>query len=126
MSELTLCGIENATLDFLIGLSIEDKYAYFHKLIETYYPKSLNNEKEYDELSTIEKDKIKRDPEFKETLLEIESGKAARNNNYSKYILERENKETITANNVKYYTDELVRKLLDPEEIHREGKRDYE
>ena len=81
--------------------------------------------KEYDELSTIEKDKIKRDPEFKETLLEIESGKAARNNNYSKYILERENKETITANNVKYYTDELVRKLLDPEEIHREGKRDY-
>ena len=50
MSELTLCDIENATLDFLIGLSIEDKYAYFHKLIETYYPKSLNNEKEYDEL----------------------------------------------------------------------------
>ena len=81
--------------------------------------------KEYDELSSIEKDKIKRDPEFKETLLEIESGKAARNNNYSKYILERENKETITGNNVKYYTDELVRKLLDPEEIHREGKRDY-
>ena len=81
--------------------------------------------KEYDELSTIEKDKIKRDPEFKETLLEIESGKAARGNNYSKYILTREKKETITANNVKYYTDELVRKLLNPEEIHREGKRDF-
>ena len=50
MSELTLCEMEDTTLDFLIGLPIEDKHAYFHKLIETYYSDSLNNEKEYDEL----------------------------------------------------------------------------
>ena len=50
MSDLTLCDMENDTLDFLIGLSREDKHAYFHKLIETYYPESLNNEKEYNEL----------------------------------------------------------------------------
>ena len=42
--------MENDTLDFLIGLSIEDKHAYFHKLIETYYSDSLNNKKEYNAL----------------------------------------------------------------------------
>ena len=50
MAELTLCEMENDTLDFLIGLSMEDKYAYFHKLIEVYYSESLNNEKEYNAL----------------------------------------------------------------------------
>ena len=46
MSELTLCEMENDTLDFLIGLPIEDKHAYFIKLVETYYPKALADEKE--------------------------------------------------------------------------------
>ena len=44
MNELTLSDIENNTLDFLIGMPMEDKHAYFHKLIETFYPKCLNNE----------------------------------------------------------------------------------
>ena len=50
MNELTLSDIENDTLDFLIGMPMEDKHAYFHKLIETFYPKCLNNEDEYEAL----------------------------------------------------------------------------
>ena len=50
MTELTLSEIENDTLNFLISMPIEDKKAYFHKLIETIYPKSMNNENEYEDL----------------------------------------------------------------------------
>ena len=50
MNELTLSDIENDTLDFLIGMPMEDKHAYFHKLVETFYPTILNNEKEYQAL----------------------------------------------------------------------------
>tara|TARA_B100000029_G_scaffold485225_1_gene538321 strand:- start:533 stop:838 length:306 start_codon:yes stop_codon:yes gene_type:complete len=50
MNELTLSDIENDTLDYLIGMPMEDKHAYFRKLIETFYPKSLKNEDEYEAL----------------------------------------------------------------------------
>ena len=50
MTELTLSEIENDTLNFLISMPMDDKKAYFHKLIETFYPKSMNNENEYEDL----------------------------------------------------------------------------
>ena len=50
MSNLTLNELKEDTLNFLIGMSIEDKRAYFHKLIETFYPKSLKDESEYESL----------------------------------------------------------------------------
>ena len=50
MTALTLSEIENETLDFLIGMATEAKHAYFHKLIETFYPESLNNQEEYGSL----------------------------------------------------------------------------
>ena len=50
MNEITLSDIENDTLDYLIGMPMQDKHAYFHKLIETFYPKCLNNEDEYEAL----------------------------------------------------------------------------
>lgn len=50
MTELTLSEIENDTLNFLISMPMDGKKAYFHKLIETFYPKSMNNENEYEDL----------------------------------------------------------------------------
>ena len=31
-------------------MQLDDKRAYFHKLVETYYPNALNNEDEYEDL----------------------------------------------------------------------------
>ena len=50
MTELTLSEIENDTLNFLLSMPMDDKKAYFHKLIETFYPRSLTDEKEYENL----------------------------------------------------------------------------
>tara|TARA_R100000008_G_scaffold55106_2_gene33759 strand:+ start:686 stop:991 length:306 start_codon:yes stop_codon:yes gene_type:complete len=50
MNDLTLNELEEDTLNFLLGMPMDDKKAYFHKLIETFYPKSLTDEKEYENL----------------------------------------------------------------------------
>lgn len=50
MIDLSLCEIKEETLNYIIGMSLEDKQAYFHKLIETYYPNSLDNPTDYQEL----------------------------------------------------------------------------
>ena len=50
MSDLTLCDLQDETIDYLLGMQLDDKRAYFHKLIETYYPDVLDDEFEYEEL----------------------------------------------------------------------------
>ena len=50
MTDLTLCEIQDETIDYLLGMQLDDKRAYFHKLVETYYPNALNNEDEYEDL----------------------------------------------------------------------------
>ena len=50
MTDLTLCELQDETIDYLLGMQLDDKRAYFHKLVETYYPNALNNEDEYEDL----------------------------------------------------------------------------
>ena len=50
MTDLTLCELQDETIDYLLGMQLDDKRAYFHKLVETYYPNALNNEDEYEYL----------------------------------------------------------------------------
>ncbi len=50
MTDLTLCELQDETIDYLLGMQLEDKRAYFHKLVEVYYPNALNNEDEYEDL----------------------------------------------------------------------------
>jgi len=50
MTDLTLCELQDETIDYLLGMQLDDKRAYFHKLIEVYYPNALNNEDEYEDL----------------------------------------------------------------------------
>ena len=50
MSDLTLCDLQDETIDYLLGMQLDDKRAYFHKLIETYYQDVLDDEFEYEEL----------------------------------------------------------------------------
>ena len=50
MTDLTLCQLQDETIDYLLGMQLDDKRAYFHKLVETYYPNALNNEDEYEDL----------------------------------------------------------------------------
>ena len=50
MTDLTLCELQDETIDYLLGMQVDDKRAYFHKLVETYYPNALNNEDEYEDL----------------------------------------------------------------------------
>ena len=50
MTDLTLCELQDETIDYLLGMQLDDKRAYFHKLIETYYPNALDDELEYEEL----------------------------------------------------------------------------
>ena len=50
MTDLTLCELQDETIDYLLGMQLEDKRAYFHKLVEVYYPNALNNEEEYQDL----------------------------------------------------------------------------
>ena len=38
MTDLTLCELQDETIDYLLGMQLDDKRAYFHKLIEIYYP----------------------------------------------------------------------------------------
>ena len=48
MTDLTLCELQDETIDYLLGMQLDDKRAYFHKLIETYYPDALDDEFEYE------------------------------------------------------------------------------
>jgi len=50
MTDLTLCELQDETIDYLLGMQLDDKRAYFHKLIEAYYPDALDDEFEYEEL----------------------------------------------------------------------------
>ena len=50
MTDLTLCELQDETIDYLLGMQLDDKRAYFHKLIETYCPDALDDEFEYEEL----------------------------------------------------------------------------
>ena len=50
MTDLTLCELQDETIDYLLGMQLDDKRAYFHKLIETYYPDASDDEFEYEEL----------------------------------------------------------------------------
>ena len=50
MTDLSLCELQDETIDYLLGMHLDDKRAYFHKLIETYYPDVLDDEFEYEEL----------------------------------------------------------------------------
>ena len=50
MTDLTLCELQDETIDYLLGMQLDDKRAYFHKLIEAYYPNALDDEFEYEEL----------------------------------------------------------------------------
>ena len=50
MTDLSLCELQDETIDYLLGMHLDDKRAYFHKLIEPYYPDALDDEFEYEEL----------------------------------------------------------------------------
>ena len=50
MTDLSLCEIKDETLNYILGMPLDDKRAYFHKLIETYYPNSLDNDNDYEDL----------------------------------------------------------------------------
>ncbi len=50
MTDLTLCDLQDETIDYLLGMQLDDKRAYIHKLIETYYPNALKDELEYESL----------------------------------------------------------------------------
>ena len=51
MSEsFTLSEFPNESLDYVIGMPSAAKREYFHSLIESFYPKSLANESEYEGL----------------------------------------------------------------------------
>ena len=51
MSEtFTLSELENETLDYIIGMPLPVKRDYFHKLVESFYPKSINSQEEYESL----------------------------------------------------------------------------
>ena len=51
MSEtFTLSEFEDESLDYVIGMPLSIKRDYFHKLVESFYPKSINREEEYESL----------------------------------------------------------------------------
>ena len=50
MTDLALCDLQDETIDYILGMQLDDKRAYIHKLIETYYPNSLKDELEYESL----------------------------------------------------------------------------
>ena len=50
MNEISLSDIQEETLNYLVGMSVDDKKAYFHKFVETFYPKILDDQKEYEKL----------------------------------------------------------------------------
>ena len=51
MSEtFTLSEFEDESLDYVIGMPLPVKRDYFHKLVESFYPKSINRQEEYESL----------------------------------------------------------------------------
>ena len=69
MTDLSLCELQDETIDYLLGMHLDDKRAYFHKLIEAYYPDALDDEFEYEELlqnyiSSIHVEKLYRSNRF--------------------------------------------------------------
>ena len=46
----TLSEFPNESLDYVLGMPLDVKRQYFHKLIESFYPKTLTIDSEYENL----------------------------------------------------------------------------
>ena len=46
----TLSEFEDESLDYVIGMPLPIKRDYFHKLVESFYPKSIDRQEEYESL----------------------------------------------------------------------------
>ena len=46
----TLSEFPNESLDYVLGMPLDVKRQYFHKLIESFYPKALTVDSEYESL----------------------------------------------------------------------------